>query len=326
MVRAMAFVAVFLVSLSYGQTCGDAYDGNLCVYPAVGFPANIRDGAVSDFWSNWSGKDYIEMIAPSDCYPGRCGFVGTDDAVITIKAAATSEGLYMLSEVKDNTWVDKASAEDWGADAIDFYFDAMDANAIWTCTGCLIGLYDSKLTYTTQQFQVWMGASAPPTGCRMAYYDENLWSWQTIGLDWVQLSVLHGIDIDIISIDATRKAQEWFFPWSKFGKGLAQGTMLDGLKLAFSGGYNDKDGDNTDPDCLRWLGKDPWAGDANYWGDFVIQPGVGSVGVIPTNAPLSKASRGKETAGLYSLAGKRITGRMSAPGVAVRPSRIVMMP
>jgi len=264
------------VSMSYGQ-CTDPYDANLCVYPVTNAPANIRDGVISAFWNDWGGKDYIEMIAPDDCYPDRCGFVGSDDALLTIKAAATNIGLYVLSTVTDNTWVDKASADDWGADAIDFFFDAMDANAIWTCTGCTIGLYDSKLTYTTQQFQVWMGASASPTGCRMAYYDEILWSWQTIGLTWNELSVLYKIEIDVINIDATHKAQEWFFPWTAYGKGLAIGTNLDGMKLGISGGYNDKDGDNANPDCLRWLGKDPWSGTVNYWGDFVLQSGIGAV-------------------------------------------------
>lgn len=304
------------VSMSSGQACDDAYDANLCVYAQNDAPVSIRDGAASAFWANWSGKDYIEMIAPADCYPDRCGFVGTDDAVITIKAAASSKGLYMLSEVRDNTWVDRASADDWGADAIDFFFDAMDANAIWTCTGCLIGLYDSKLTYTTQQFQVWMGASAPPPGCRMAFYDDNLWSWQSLGLDWNQLSLLYNVDIDVITVDANRKAQEWFFPWVNFGKGLAVGAALDGMKLAFSGGYNDKDGDNTNPDCLRWLGKDPWIGDVNYWGDFVLQTGIGNV------EPVSVLDRGISARGnlsatrgpaeFYTLQGQKITsGAMS---------------
>lgn len=323
MTRMLAFAVLIAFQVSYGQTCDDPYDGNLCVYPVTGAPANVQDGVVSSFWSDWAGKDYIEMIAPNDCYPDRCGFIGTDDAVITIKAAATSVGLYMLSEVHDNTWVDRASADDWGADAIDFYFDAMDANAIWTCTGCLIGLYDSKLTYTTQQFQVWMGASAPPAGCRMAYYDEILWSWQTVGLDWLQLSTLYNIDIDVITIDASRKAQEWFFPWVHFGKGLAIGTQLDGMKLAFSGGYNDKDGDNTDPHCLRWLGKDPWSGDANYWGDFVLQPGIGNVdtvGVIAKASPRVNRLVSGVTS-LYNLQGQKMLASavhgVSVPVVSV---------
>lgn len=299
---------------SFGQ-CGDNYDANLCVYQTTEAEiAFARDNQASGYWSNWTGKDMVEMIAPDDCYPGRCNFVGTDDAIITIKAAATSVGLYVLSVVTDNTWVDRADADDWGADAIDFYFDKDDANTIWTCTGCLIGLYASKLTYNTQQFQVWMGASAPPAGVRLAYYDDNLWSWQSLGLDWNQLAVLYNIEIDVVTsgLGANQKAQEWFFPWIHYGKGLAVGTVLDGMKLGFSGGYNDKDGDNTAPDCLRWLGKDPWDGTVNYWGDFEIQSTgltVNPVSVRPnSNNVRQNLSATKGVSELYTLQGQKITG------------------
>ncbi len=297
---------------AWGQ-CDDPYDVNLCVYPAQESQINFaRDGQASSFWSTWGSNDYVEMIAPDDCFVDRCGFVGSDDAILTIKAAATRVGLYLLSTVTDNTWVDRADAEDWGADAIDFYFDKDDANTIWTCTGCLIGLYDSRLTYNTQQFQVWMGAAAPSAGVRMAYYDDNLWSWQTLGLDWNQLATLYHIEIDIVTqgLGANQKAQEWFFPWIHFGKGLSIGTVLDGMKLGFSGGYNDKDGDNTNPDCLRWTGKDPWFGDANYWGDFEIQSGVGAVedvAVRPGHALRPAASLAQQgVSEFYTLQGQKV--------------------
>lgn len=319
MIRTIAASAVILAGavISLGQVCDDPYDNNLCVYPVSDPPSSIKDGAPSAFWSEWSGRDFIEMVAPDDCYPQRCGFIGSDDAIITIKAAATSSGLYMLSEVSDNTWVDRADANDWGADAIDFYFDAMSADDIWNCSDCTIGLYDSKLTYTTQQFQVWMGSSSPPSGCRLGYYDDNLWSWQTVGLDWAQLSVLYGIDIDIIQIDAVKKAQEWYFPWSKFAKGLPEGTQLNGLRLAFSGGYNDKDGDNTNPDCLRWLGKDPWAGDINYWGDFVLQSGIGGVPVTHVRQA-TVTDRRVAVVSSYTLRGERISVMANAMGAYVK--------
>jgi hypothetical protein len=310
-----AVVALFgAVGASYGQ-CNDNYDANLCVYYEADADNQFAvDGAASTFWSTWTGKDMVEMIAPDDCYPDRCGFVGSDDAILQIKAAATGTGLYLLSTVTDNTWVDRADADDWGADAIDFFFDKDDANTIWTCTGCLIGLYDSKLTYNTQQFQIWMGASSAPTGGRYAAYDDNLWSWQTLGLTWVQLAAIYNIEIDIVTsgLGANQKAQEWFFPWVSIGKGaLVPGTTLAGMKLAFSGGYNDKDGDNTNPDCLRWLGKDPWSGTANYWGDFEIQSDVPPVVGVSVKNPAA-AARGiaanSGVADLYTLQGKKIAG------------------
>lgn len=299
---------------AFGQ-CGDAFDAQLCVYPITEADEQFKmDGEKSAFWDNWQSNDYIEMLPPGDCYPERCGFDDASDATITIKAAGTGKGLYVLSSVKDNTWVDRADAEDWGADAIDFYFDKMSAEDIWGCTDCLIGLYSSTLTYTTQQFQVWMGATGVPDGCRYAYYDDNLWSWQTVGVTWDAAKVLYGFQVDVIQdTDPTIKHQEWFFPWQSYGKGIEVGTTLDGMKLGFSGGYNDKDGDNVEPHCLRWLGKDPWAGDDNYWGNFILQAGMGTVeAVVSVDEPARAASvHAKPTAKvlsteLFNLQGQKI--------------------
>ncbi len=274
----VVLVAACAITRAHGQ-CSDPFDDQLCVYPVYEADTQFAtDGQVSPFWSDWAARDYIEMNPPGSCYPDRCGFSGPEDAAIIVKAAGTSRGLYVLVEIHDNTWVDRADAEDWGADAIDFYFDKLSADDIWSCNDCLIGLYSSTLTYTTYQFQVWMGATGVPAGCRFAYYDDNLWSWQTVGVTWDAATALYGYEAEAIQVDMNTKAIEWFFPWGAYCKGLDEGTVLDGMRLALSGGYNDKDGDNVDPHCLRWLGKDPWSGDANYWGDLVLQPGMGIVG------------------------------------------------
>ena len=301
-----------VMSIASAQ-CDDPYDANLCVYFIEEAQQQFaRNASISEFWNDWGGRDYIDMIAPDNCYPGRCGFSDIDDARLTIKAASSYGGLHLLSIVTDNVWVDRADATDWGADAIDFYFDRDDAESIWNCTGCRIGLYDSYLTYNTQQFQVWMGATSPPDGVRMAYYDEQLWSWQTMNLTWDQLASLYHIQIDFITINANQKAQEWFFPWEHYGKGVAAEDLRPGLKLGFSGGYNDKDGDNPDPDCLRWLLKDPWFGDANYWGDFeIVEAGdnvVDPVSVLPgtSGGRLQPRQHASGNAAYYTLQGKRI--------------------
>lgn len=279
----MACILVGAVATTFGQ-CDDPFDANLCVYsiPDADNQFVADDGLLSPFFqaANWGSNDYIDMIYPDNCYPDRCNFSGADDANLTIKAAGTARGLYVYSEVKDNTWVDRTAQDDWGSDAMDLYFDALSADEIFTCTDCLVGLYASTLSYTTQQFQVWMGATAPPNGCAYQAYDELLWSWQEMGLTWATAAALFGFMVDVISIDGNTKGQEWFFPWEKFGQGIAEGTPLDGMKVGFSGGYNDKDGDSDQPDCLRWLGKDPWAADAqtvNQWGDFELQAGMGNV-------------------------------------------------
>ncbi len=306
------------------QTCDDPYDHTLCVPTLQASDEasfSVSDNALSSFWGNWTGNDYIDLISPDNCYPDRCGFVGTDDATLMVKAAASTRGLYLLVEVNDNTWVDRADANDWGADAVDLYLDARAPNDIATCTGCLIGMYSSSLTYTTRQFFVWMGGSSLPDGALAAHYDDNLWSWQSATMTWEQLQSQWGMHAEVVSIDATRKAQEWFLPWDRFGGDFVEGASLAGRQLGLSGGYNDKDGDNSEPHCLRWLTRDPWATDAtstNYWGTLQLADDIGPVaaasavhprsGVVPAQGSCRQAG---SAAGRYSLAGQRVAGARS---------------
>ncbi len=309
-IMAACAVTVAVAVVNVCAQCDDPYDQVLCAYD-IGDAGSgyARDGAVSAFWGNWAGRDRMELIAPDNCFPERCGFVGTDDASLTIWAAVSQDGVYLLCTVEDNTWVDRADATDWGADAIDVYFDHDDAGEIWNCSGCKIGLNESLLTYSTQQFQVWMGGLQQPAGCRYATYDEALWSWNTLEMSWEDLAAQIGIQVDVFADGATRKVQEWFIPWEAYGKGVPEAERQAGFRVGLSGGYNDKDGDNTEPDCLRWLGTDPWDGTTNTWGDMVVP-------ALSVRGPVARAraqSRGTETIGLYSLRGERIAvGRLES--------------
>ncbi|MBD3239919.1 MAG: hypothetical protein GF331_04985 [Chitinivibrionales bacterium] len=317
-----ALVAVLAATTAHSQ-CDDPRDAVLCVHKLSDTEEGQFDhtsDAISAFWSDWAGKDYIELIPPDDCYPDRCGFTDPSDATITIKAAGTPKGLYLYLEVQDNTWVDRADADDIGADATDLFFDKMSADEIFTCTDCLIGLYSTTLTYTSQQFQVWMGATAPPAGFVYQCYDEQLWSWQATGLTWEAAAIIHGFRAKVVTVDPTHKTQEWFLPWQKFGKGIDIGTDLGGMRVAFAGGYNDKDGDNPSNHCLRWPNKkDPWAGDAqevNYWGDLLLPADMGNVvQVVDDSNPVIGSSDGAGAVStaevvkteLFSLTGQKIT-------------------
>lgn len=290
---------------SVSAQCDDPFDQTLCAYwEAQADQQFAVDGALSSFWGTWGTRDQIEMTAPQFCYAGRCGFTGADDASTTIKAVASSAGLYLLATVQDNVWTDRTSVEDWGADAMDLYIDALDANQVFSCTDCHIGLYASSLTFSSKQFQVWMGATALPEGFRYSYYDEVGWTWTSIPLTWAEAKTRFGYAVDVVAVDATTKVQEWFFPWRTIDP-AATGGMGE-RRLAFSGGYNDKDGDNPDPDCLRWLLKDPWAEDAlttNYWGEIVLP--TSSV-VKPARAGRAAAQPGGNVRGFYTLGGRRI--------------------
>ena len=316
--RARAAVLTMLVvaCLVSGQ-CSDPFDAVLCVNTITSQQEtqfSATDAAVSVFWSGLSG-DYFELIPPDDCYPGSCNFSGESDGSMTIKAAGTGRGIYLYIEVQDNVWVDWSGGTSYGDDSVDLYFDKLDANTIWTCTDCLIGLFDSKLSYSTQQFQVFMGASTPPSTFRFAYYDANMWSWTTVNMSWADAKAQYGFDMEVVTVDATHKVQEWFFPWVKYGTGYPVGENLNGKLLGFAGGYNDMDGDNPNPDCLRWPnGKDPWIGDANYWGDIQLASDIGTVLDVPLSVQRPARGRLAQTvatgpAEYFSLRGERVPAR-----------------
>ncbi len=268
-----------------------------------------RDGRPSPFWMRWNA-DSIDMMAPANCYPDRCGFTGIEDARVAVKAAWSRKGLYLYLCVRDDRWVERTDAEDWGADVLDMYLDSQDARSIFTCTDCLMGLYASTLTYCTQMFQTWIGAPQQPQRFRYAYYDENLWSWQTVELTYDAAEVLYSISMDVAGAGTGARMQEWFIPWSSLGCGIQEGTTLVGKRIAFTAGYNDKDGDNVEPHCLRWRGKDPWATDAqlvNYWGDILLD-GTPAPPPPPSGAPVPVAMPDSSTDRTPALAWHPVDG------------------
>lgn len=331
-VALLCSLATMVIAGNATAQCDDPYDKVLCVSTlndAQAAQFSSTDQRVSDFWSDWGGKDFADMISPDFCYPGRCGFNGSDDAAMKIKAAATRRGIYVYIEITDNVWTDRATADDIGADATDLFFDRHGSDYLFACEDCLIGLYGTMLSFTTNQFQVWMGASNPPTGFMYQQYDENAWSWQSTGYTWAAARALLGFEVEVVTIDATHKAQEWYFPWDKFGSvGVPDGTNLAGTKLGFAGGYNDKDGDNPEMDCLRWTLRDPWAAkvEGNYWGDMLIGsdlPPVQLAGIgVRDNGRQISVQGAAASSVSYNLRGQRIADQSHAAqarnGIVVR--------
>jgi len=324
-------VAAALCAGQASAQCSDAFDNVLCVStitPVQAAQFSATDGQVAGFWAGLSG-DFFELVPPDNCLTGMCGFSGESDGTVKIKAAGTTKGVYLYIEVQDNVWVDWSGGNSYGDDSVDLYFDKLDANTVHTCTDCKIGLYTSDLSYTTQQFQVFMGANTPPSTFRFAYYDAASWAWTTVNTSWADARAQYGFEVEAVTVDATHKVQEWFFPWDTWGtQGLAPGTALGGMRLGFAGGYNDMDGDNPQPDCLRWpLGGDPWLSDRNYWGDLLLASDMGTVEAHSTAAsrpagmarPAAPARVGASDA-LYTLRGERVPAGASvrAAGIAVQ--------
>jgi hypothetical protein len=313
---------------SHGQ-CDSLGDKTLCVYtltPSQAAAFSTTDSAVSSFWTtDWAGRDYVQLIPPDNCYPGACNFVGgATDAQMTIKAGGTARGLYLYVEVQDDIWVDRASRLDIGADVVELFFDDSSAAVIGACgIDCRIGIYGSYLSYTTSEFMVWMGPTNPPANLIHNYYN-SMGDWGMYEPTWEGVFAQYGLRVEIITVDATHRVQEWFIPWTSFGNGgFPLGTAMAGKRLGFAGGYDDRDGDSgtTTVDKLRFTGKDPWASDANYWGDLLIAadmpPVESATGVTaPARAVGLSTSRVVATE-CYSLRGERLPAS-TAPALIVK--------
>ena len=315
-------------SMAIAQFPVDPGDDLLLVYR---MPDNVaaqyepNGTSVLDYWSDWDGRDYIHMTPTATfSYPGRDHWTGPEDASMIIKAAGSPAGLYFYVEVSDNVWVDKVPGEmGWAMDAVDLYFDSKSSDAIKAGGADIMvnPAYGWALTYTTQQYQVWMGATALPTTFMLNYYDDLYWTWSYNEVEFSAAAArFDGMSMKVVSLDANTKAQEWFIPWSWVGTGgisnLAQGT-----KIGFSGGYNDMDGDGAEVKCLRWQRYDPFAGGdeegqisnnaLDSWGDMVIVEEITVGTTLPTAGRVIDNARVVER-GLYTLDGQRIAASNAA--------------
>lgn len=309
--------------------CDDVFDNILCAYaltPAEAAQFSRTDSVLSGFWEAWGGRDSIAETPPDYCDPDHaCTPSSPDDAKLVVKAAATRYALYLYVEVTDDVFIDHGPSENWGADAIDLFFDQLSADGIMTCELCLTGLYATSITYTTAQYQIWtMSDDSLALGCKYQPFGE--WTWQTQDLTWDAMEALYGISAQPVGLSPHRRAYEWRIPWVSYTDGLAAGDDLAGRRLAFCAGYSDMDSVGDTVMALRWLGRDPWADDAletNYWGDILLPAGLGTVDTLgsasvrssPAAAPSMEAARAVG----YDLLG-RVLGRGSpmAQGVTLR--------
>ncbi len=319
--------------MSYGQAaCEDAFDKVLCV-TALDDAADDQfvagDGELSAFWAGIDA-DYFQLVPsnPQYVFPEADGFTDDNDASVYVKAAASSSALYLYMEVQDNVWVDWSNPTRYGDDSMDLYFDEQDAESAWANPE---GPYNSHLTKTMKQLQVFMGATTVPQELRVTWYDAENYTWNSMegakqAYTFAEAKEKWGIEVDVIEVDATHKQQEWKLPWWGYASGgVTGGTNLLDTKLAFAGGYNDVDADGEAPDKLRWPGpKDPWVSSAadNQYGDLLFPDITVPVVETPRAAPVAKAAVQGVSTHLYTLTGQRVSssrlpGR-AATGVLVQ--------
>jgi hypothetical protein len=293
---------------------------------------SATDGVVSPFWdSDWADRDFIDMNTVDNSYPGRDMWDGEGDARITVKAAADAEGLYLYLLVEDNVFVDPiepTSPNVWMYDACDVYIDLLSSTEIGEGAPDILAMPDFRraLTFTTLQMIVFMGAAEIPTSIGYRMYDQVFFGWTNFNvIPFAEIPQFFiGMQIEVMRVDQTKKAQEWFIPWNYMGGGIGYKGPLANKKFAFTAGYNDMDGDAGTVNSLRWKTYDPYAitpeseGLAideralNSWGDIIMAEDMPDAEGVSVKRPAFNRSLKHGTVmktELYNLKGERVLSK-----------------
>ncbi|MBN2092713.1 hypothetical protein JW964_24035 [candidate division KSB1 bacterium] len=257
------------------------------------FSAN--DHKVSDFWKLFNEKrDYINLTQRKNAKADAAfNFVLTHDCNMTVKAAYSADGIYLLFEINDdndvawpNKFVNTENEQFYlNFDAVDVLMDSRSIDAISNPDNKDMFVSRSfGLTSTTKQYQIACGTEKErPCGFRRALAEP--WDFNATFFTFGDAKAQFGIEIENIKTDYFYKAQEWFIPWSEYGGGLPSEPDA-GTRLSFSGGFNDRDeGEHFPPGVtssggsvkasneLRWIGKsDPWGSSKSpyNWGEIEL--------------------------------------------------------
>lgn len=299
----------------------DPDDAVLVAYELSGIEPG--DGQISSVWDSWDGKDYVLMTPENHGWQrGTVPWSGVDDASFTVKAAYDDNGLYVYCEVADNSFVE--AQDGYQFDKVDLYVDNQSSTTIYSKDPFEVFCYPTwwQLTYTSIQFQVAFGGASAPTTFACNYYDETMWemTYNTISMDEAETN-MDGLSIDIADLGGSKKAQEWYLPWSQVGIGGTGGKPGPGTRLAFAGGYNDLDADNPEAEqvnCLRWIAqRDPFNNpdEPEAWGDIQLGEGDPAVSRIRTTRVRSVPTRSTGVR-VFTLSGRGIA--VSGPNAGTR--------
>lgn len=267
----------------------DAHDRVLNVhYLDDGFPEFEADSQISPFWHIFAAADSVHLYPTAFTFDGSPTPTSASDASVVMRAVGNDYRLYLLVIVTDDVWTDPTEAYDKGSDILMLYFDAMSSEEIGTDTAFLVGIDSTSLTYTTRLMGLRMTSTGLPTGFYLEHYDENLWSWQQMGVSFPAAKMLYGYEADCGRLSPTRTFIEMAIPWERYGGGLDYGINMSGRRFGMTVTYHDRDASGQVPKALSWTGRDPWADDAltvNYWGDMFMT----TCAPPPTAAPVVRA-------------------------------------
>ena len=95
------------------------------------------------------------------------------------------------------------------------------------------------LTSTTKQYQIACGTEKErPSGFHRTVPDP--WDMYPVYFTFNDAITQLGLQIENIKTDYFYKVQEWFIPWSEYGKGLSAEPDA-GTRFGFACGFNDRD-------------------------------------------------------------------------------------
>ncbi|MFO8008461.1 MAG: hypothetical protein R6V05_12080, partial [Candidatus Brocadiia bacterium] len=241
------------------------------------------DGQLSPFWDLF-GAEHDHARLTGEEHLSQEGetwesFGDEGDARVTVKAARSRAGLYLLFVVEDDQWAPAQEIDD----AVDFHLARLSSQQIWDADPAEVFVKRESfaLVLAGDQFQVNLGSEEqPPTHVYRNFPDP--WDIDRSEDEFAVARERYGIAVDFQTLGPNKKALEMLIPWDYVGAGGSTEEPPTGTRLALSLGYNDRDPAQHEPgqfDRLRWSNRlDPWWVPGNEgpnpspWGDLLLGP------------------------------------------------------
>jgi hypothetical protein len=262
------------------------------------------DGKTSGVWQTW-GQSNLQHILLTVASHGRSrssrGFESEQDALMKVRAAYGSRGIYFLLEICDDrfgfreleprceqfTWLE------WRNDGVDLFLDALPPEVLFKDTSenfFLPGIHFSRSS-ALYQYRVsgeepagWMYSTrynpghSRRTGIRLVgdSGDSTYFVRRRISAT-IEGTAGGSAGCERILLDSLCRALEWFVPYSLVGNGIPAPAVDKGGAIAVNFCYSDMDDRCSDGfDDLKWRRDDPWAPEG-AWGTLVFGPRLAGI-------------------------------------------------